>query len=103
MDFMLMSSDELAAVLGARLKSRRLSLRMTQDEVARRAGLFVGTVKNLESRASASTLDSVIRITLALGMADQFEQLFATKPRSIAQMEQDAKAPRMRARRSRRA
>jgi len=102
MDIMLMSSGEISAVLGARLRSRRLAFRLTQGEVAKRAGLSLGTVKNLETRASASTLDSVIRVTLALGIADQFEHLFAMKPKSIAQMEQIAEAPRSRARRSRR-
>jgi transcriptional regulator with XRE-family HTH domain len=103
LDIILMSSDEIATELGARLKRRRLGLRMTQDEVAKRAGIFVGTVRNLEARTSASALGSVIRVALALGMADQFEHLFATRPRSIAQMEQTAEAPRQRARKGRRA
>ena len=100
-DIQLMSSGEISTELGARVRRRRLSLRMTQEEVAQRAGLSVGTVKNLETRMRASTFDSVVRISLALGLADQFEHLFAAKPKSIAQMEQVACAPRQRARRSR--
>jgi transcriptional regulator with XRE-family HTH domain len=98
----MMSPGELAAELGSRLKARRLSLRVTQEELAERAGLSVGTVKNLEAKAGASALDTVIRVSIALGLADHFEPLFVVKPRSIAQMEQLAEAPRQRARRSRR-
>jgi len=99
-DITLMTSAELAAELGARLKRRRLSLRMTQEELASRAGLNVGTVKNLERKAAGCTLDPLIRIASVLGLADQFETLFVVTPKSIAQMEQVATAPRLRARRA---
>ena len=101
-DIVLMAPGEISTELGSRLKTRRLSLRMTQQELAQRAGLNVGTVKNLESKTGACTLDTVIRVSVALGLAAHFEPLFEQKPRSIAQMEQIAEAPRLRARRSRR-
>jgi transcriptional regulator with XRE-family HTH domain len=99
-DIQLMSAAELSAELGARLKKRRLALRITQQEVADRAALSVGTVKNLEARPSGCTLDTLIRIARVLSLAHQFETLFVVTPKSIAQMEQVATAPRMRARRS---
>lgn len=101
-DVNLMTPMEIAASLGARLKSRRLSLRITQQELAQRAGLNVGTVKNLEAKTAACTLDTVVRVSVALGLADHFESLFFARPKSIAQMEQVADAPRLRARRRRR-
>jgi len=94
-DIKLMSPSEIAVELGYRLKSRRLALRMTQEELAARTDLNVGTIKNLEAKTTGSTLDS------ALGVSDQFETLFVEKPKSISQMEQVATAPRVRARRSR--
>ena len=100
-DIKLMSAAELAAELGARLKRRRLALRMTQEELAQRSGLNVGTVKNLEAKTGSCTLDTLIRIASVLGVAEQFETLFVVNPKSIAQMEQAATAPRLRARRSR--
>ncbi len=100
-DIKLMSSTEISTELGARLKNRRLALRMTQRELAERSGLNVGTVKNLEAKTATCTLDTLIRITGVLGLADQFETLFVVRSRSIAQMEQVATAPRLRARRSR--
>jgi transcriptional regulator with XRE-family HTH domain len=101
-DIKLMSPKEIVVELGSRLKSRRLSLRVTQEELAQRAGLNVGTIKNLEAKTGACTLDTVVRASVALGLADHFEQIFIVKPKSIAQMEQIAQAPKLRARRSRR-
>jgi hypothetical protein len=59
----------------------------------------VGTVKNLESKSAGCTLDTLIRTASVLGLTDQFETLFVVPPKSIAQMEQVATAPRLRARR----
>lgn len=98
----LMTPAEVAAALGQRLRRHRLALRLTQAEVAQRAGVNVGTVKNLESRTGASSLETTIRVAAVLGMIDQFETLFATKPTSIAEMEMASEAPRIRARRRRR-
>lgn len=101
-DIKLMSAGEIAAEMGSRLKSRRLSLRMTQVELAERAGLNVGTVKNLEAKTGTCALDTVVRASVPLGLVEHFESLFLVKPKSIAQMEQVATAPRQRARRKRR-
>jgi transcriptional regulator with XRE-family HTH domain len=98
-DIHLMSAAEICAELGGRLKRRRLSLRMTQDELSRRAGVNVNTIRNLEAKTGTSALDTVVRASIALGLADNFEALFSGKPKSIAQMEQAATAPRLRARR----
>ncbi len=96
-----MSPAEISAELGFRLKSRRLALRMTQEELAARTDLNVGTIKNLEAKTAGSALDTLIRIAGVLGVSDQFETLFVARPKSISQMEQLATAPRVRARRSR--
>lgn len=100
-DIVLMSPDEIARALAGRLKRRRLAQRLTQAEVARRAGVFVGTVANLESKPQASSLGTTIRIALALGLADQFEKLFHVEPLSIRDLETAEQAPRQRARRRR--
>lgn len=98
----MMSPQEITAEIGSRLKGRRLSLRMTQVDLAERAGLNVGTVKNLEARTGTCTLETVVRASAPLGLVEHFESLFMVKPKSIAQMEQIAQAPRQRARRRRR-
>lgn len=101
-DIILMAPAEIAAELGQRLRRRRLALRLTQAELAQRAGLNVGSVKNLESRAGASSLETLIRVVLVLGMIDQFQTLFAVQSLSIAQMEMASEAPRARVRRRKR-
>lgn len=97
-----MTPQEVVAEIGSRLKSRRLSLRMTQVDLAERAGLNVGTVKNLEAKTGTCSLETVVRASVPLGLVEHFEPLFVVKPRSIAQMQQIAEAPRRRARRKRR-
>lgn len=100
-DIRLMSAPEVTTEIGSRLKGRRLSLRMTQAELAARAGINVGTVKNLEAKAGTCTLETVVRASIPLGLVEHFESLFVVRPKSIAQMEQMAQAPRQRARRRR--
>jgi transcriptional regulator with XRE-family HTH domain len=98
---MMMSPEEIARTLAARLKRRRLEQRLTQADVARRAGLFKGTITNLESKPHASSLETIIRVALALGLSDQFEQLFVVEALSIRDLEKAEEAPRRRARRGR--
>lgn len=100
-DIKLMSPEEIATELGTRLRAHRLQLRVTQHELAARAGINVNTVKTLETRPGASSLDTMIRVAQALGLSDRFESLFVIKPRSIAQMAEQTQAPRQRARRKR--
>jgi transcriptional regulator with XRE-family HTH domain len=100
-DIILMSPDEIAQALAEQLKRRRLTLRLTQVEVAQRAGVSVGTVANLESKPQACALGTLIRIALALGLADRFENLFHVEALSIRDLERAEQAPRQRARRPR--
>jgi transcriptional regulator with XRE-family HTH domain len=97
-DAILPTADELSRELAARLRKQRLSLRMTQAELAARAGVNIGTVKNIEHKGGTSSLVSIIRVAQVLGLADQLQSLFVVSPRSIAQMELAHSAPRHRAR-----
>lgn len=90
------TSEEIRRELGARLKAQRLAQSFAQEELAVRAGVSIGTVKNLENTGQAS-LESVLRIALALGLADHFQALFALQVKSIVQMEQAEKSKRLRA------
>ena len=67
--------EEVCKELGARLKDQRLAQMLTQEDLAVRAGLSVGTVKNIENKGQSS-LESVVRLGLALGLADHFQELF---------------------------
>jgi transcriptional regulator with XRE-family HTH domain len=101
-DITLMTTAEITADLGHRLRRHRLALGLTQAELAQRAALSVGTVQNIESRTAASSVETMIRVARVLGVIDQFGTLFAIKPRSIAEMEKASESPRLRARRRKR-
>jgi len=88
--------EEVCKELGARLKAQRLAQMLTQEDLAVRAGLSVGTVKNIENKGQSS-IESVVRLGLALGLADHFQELFKLQVESIAQMAQAEQSKRIRA------
>jgi transcriptional regulator with XRE-family HTH domain len=96
-DFALATSSEVCAEIGARLRAQRLAQRLTQHELAVRAGVNVGTVKNLEKKIMTASLESIVRVALVLGLADHLQPLFVLQTKSIAQMEQAEHAKRLRA------
>lgn len=63
--FAMMPSDEIAAELAARLKSRRLAQKLTLEGLARRSGVPLGTLKKFE-RTGGIALVSFIRLVVAL-------------------------------------
>ena len=97
-EIILMPPGEIASTLAERLKRRRLELRLTQAEVAKRAGIFVGTVTRLESKPQATSLEVIIRVALVLGLTEQFEKLFVVETLSIRDLDRAEQAPRKRAR-----
>jgi transcriptional regulator with XRE-family HTH domain len=88
--------EEVCRELGTRLKAQRLAQMLTQEELAVRAGLSMGTVKNIENKGQSS-IESVVRLGLALGLADHFQELFKLQVKSIAQMDQAEQSKRIRA------
>ena len=82
--------------MAERLKAARLARNMQQGELAAAAGVSRGTVQNLETKAQCS-LDSLVRMAVALGMANDLALAFVRKPSSIAEMEKAARPTRQRA------
>ena len=60
----------LRADLGSRLAKLRLARNITQESLAKEAGVSVRTLRRLEA-GSPSSLDTFLRITVALGLADE--------------------------------
>lgn len=101
LDFGLASSDEICQALGQRLKAVRLTRGWTQSELARRAGVSRGTIVTLEGHGQ-TTLASLVRVVQVLGLEGEMQSLFVQPPpRSIAELELRASAPRQRAPRQR--
>ena len=96
----LSTSQEIGRTLGNRLRQKRLARELQQRELAARAGLSQSTLRNLETRG-VSTLDTFIKVVMALGAADELSTLLQTRHASIAAMQQ-ASTPRQRVRHKRR-
>ncbi len=90
LDFRLATQTEICVELGHRLKVQRLAKRFKQQSLAARAGVSVGTVKNMESKGQSS-LDSFIRIVIALDLVSDLESLFELKTQTIADLERAEK------------
>ena len=100
MDPALATPNEILHELGGRLRQQRLAQQLSQQELAAMAGVALGTVKKLES-SGVSSLETVVRVVQALGLADELQPLFVLKRNSIAQMLQAAQPLRQRAPRKR--
>ena len=96
MDIVLAGTAEICRELGARLKAQRLARNLGQKELAARAGVSAGTVKNLENKGQSS-LESIIRIVSALDLVEELASLFVLRARSIAEMERAELSRRSRA------
>jgi transcriptional regulator with XRE-family HTH domain len=101
LSFTLATPEEIGLELGARIKAQRLAQALRRVELAARADVHPLTVANLENRGSA-TVETLLRVTQALGLAAELESLFLVKVRSIEQMEQAEAPARQRAPRRRR-
>src|SRR4051812_36816279 len=73
-DYGLASSEQIGADLGARLERIRLSKNLTQAQLAGEAGVSKRTIMRLE-RGLGPTLDTFIRVLLALGRSSNLEAL----------------------------
>ncbi len=84
----LKTAKEVRQELAARAKERRLALNISQQELAERSGVSLGSIKRFESSGQVS-LASLLEIALVLGRLGDFETLFASndKPASLFEPE----------------
>jgi len=73
-----LSDEDVLLELTQRVKKRRLNLNITQEELSKRAGVHVQTIKNFES-GKATTLLTFIQILRAFGELDALS-LFLPDP-----------------------
>ena len=90
------SADEVCIELGQRIRAQRLLQGISQLDLAGRAGVSQGTVRNMEATGQAS-MGSFIRIVQSLGLLGELETLFITRVKTIADMEKAQATPRQRA------
>ena len=82
--------------LGRRLAYHRLNQNLTQQDLAREAGVGVNTVYRVEQGHSIQ-LSNLIRLMRVLGLADNFNQLVPVLPLSPIQQAKLGKEQRQRA------
>ena len=87
LDFGLATEAEIRAQLCQRLRNARLSQGFSQATLAEMAGVSTSTVKFIESKEQC-TLENFVRVVSALGLVGEMQDLFVTKPKSIAMLEQ---------------
>lgn len=74
----LKTPKEIRQELAARAKERRLALNISQQELAERSGVSLGSIKRFESSGLIS-LSSLLEIALVFGCLGDFGTLFAGK------------------------
>jgi transcriptional regulator with XRE-family HTH domain len=80
------SPSEAARGLAERARARRLDANLSQEGLATRAGISLGSLKRFE-RTGEISLDRLLRIAFGLGASDGFDQLFAPRdPRSLDEL-----------------
>jgi DNA-binding XRE family transcriptional regulator len=87
LDFGLATEAEIRGQLCQRLRNARLSQGFSQATLAEMAGVSTSTVKFIESQEQC-TLENFVRVVSALGLVGEMQDLFVTKPKSIAMLEQ---------------
>lgn len=95
MSFILKTVDEICLELAHRLKSVRLEENLSQEGLASRSGVSLGSLKRFESQGKVS-LESFIKIILSLDLRDELEDLFMvkySKVNSIHKLINDHKSP----------
>lgn len=69
---------EVARAVAQRAKQRRASLRLTQSELAQKAGLSLSTLRRFEQTGQIS-FEGLLQIAFALDSMDDFKALFASQ------------------------
>ena len=97
MDYYIASDSVILKELGGRIRKLRLRSNITQEELAARTLLAVGTIKSLEAgKAKLSTLVAVLRELGALDQLDGFIPPVTISP--IKMLEANKKSSRDRVR-----
>ena len=70
--------NEIAKNLAEKIKQRRKKFKISQRELAQKSGVSLGSIKRFETICEIS-LQSLIKVAIALDLDGDFENLFTTK------------------------
>jgi transcriptional regulator with XRE-family HTH domain len=91
MKFDLVAPERACQELGERVRALRLTHSLSQQELARRVGCSLSSIRRLEASGQA-TLDLVVRIAQCLYAVEALERLFVSPTMSIEQLESQAQS-----------
>ncbi|HHE32306.1 MAG TPA: helix-turn-helix domain-containing protein [Chlorobaculum parvum] len=87
-----LTDEAILGELGGRLAQRRLELELSQESLAREAGVSKRTVERVEAGASTQ-MSSMIRVMRVLGLLERLEALIPeTGPRPMELLKLKGKA-----------
>ena len=86
----LKTPKEIRQELAARAKERRLALNISQQELAERSGVSLGSIKRFEGSGLIS-LSALLEIALVFGCLGDFDTLFITKSEPLSLFEPEPK------------
>lgn len=75
MALILMTPQEVAEHIARAVRAKRLSLNLSQKTLSARSGVSFGVLKKFE-RTGKVSLESLLKLALALGALEDFEALF---------------------------
>lgn len=70
--------NEIAQNLAEKIKQQRKKLKISQENLAQKSGVSLGSIKRFETKCEIS-LQSLIKIAIALDLDSDFENLFTRK------------------------
>lgn len=70
--------SEIAKSLAEKIKQQRKKLKISQESLAQKSGVSLGSIKRFETKYEIS-LQSLIKVSIALDLDRDFENLFTTK------------------------
>ncbi len=75
MSLFLATPNEVTKHLAHQVQAKRLSLNWSQKTLSERSGVSFGVLKKFE-RTGKISLESLLKIALALGVLEEFKELF---------------------------
>jgi transcriptional regulator with XRE-family HTH domain len=96
-DFNLISPVDVMLSVAQRAKLLRLEQNITQQELADRVGIAIGTVKRFE-KCGEIQFNHLLRIALVLGRLEDFTDIFAPADVPVSLYKLKNEKPRQRAR-----
>lgn len=84
MTIFLKTPVEVMTELAGRIKTKRLNLNLTQEGIALRSGVSLGSLKRFESTGQIS-LESLLKLAHAVNALSDFEDIFqeSNSPQSL--------------------